>query len=574
MTAAWPGRRLALSPNPADDPARMFGASTVEGTMAISTWWPPAGRDRRPNRRRADILAARWWAPFVLCVLLLAPWAARAEDDARRELEPRSADFQAIDAYVASQMEAMHIPGIALGIVRGDEIVHVRGFGVANPAGQPMTGQTPVILGSTSKSVTALAVMQLVEAGKIDLDAPARRYLPWFRVGGAPGPDDPAITVRQLLNHTSGIPTDGGVWAALTGSGDETIEQEVRALGAVAQTAPAGTTLQYSNGNYVTLGLLVETVSGQSYESYVQEHVFAPLRMRRSFVSESDAMRHGMATGYRWWFGLPVPASLPYLRGSLPAGWLISSAEDMAHYLVAQLNDGRYGETSVLSPEGIAQLHRPAARMDPDDADGAAYAMGWVVRSSGEPTISHTGDTSNFHSDLTILPARRLGVVVLMNVNGHLAGATNAQSVIAQGIQRLLLGRPPPAPSGFWPRYLVFDAALLLCSALATWSLPRLLSGRGRRPPHRPVSTPARAALPLLWEIALPVGLLIGLPFLSHASWPLTLLVFPDLGYWLLALCAVLLATGGLRVVLAVAGSTFVGARLNGSCPPDPPRAQ
>jgi hypothetical protein len=178
--------------------------------------------------------------------------------------------------------------------------------------------------------------------------------------------------------------------------------------------------------------------------------------------------------------------------------------------------------------------------------------MGWAIRASGEPTISHTGDTFNFHSDVTILPARRLGVVVLMNVNGYLAGATNAQSVIAQGVQRLLLGRPPPAPSGFWPRYLVFDAALLLCAALATRSLLRLLSGRGRRPPHRPMSTPARAALPLLWEIALPVGLLIGFPSLSHASWPLTLLDFPDLGYWLLALCAVLLATGGLRVVLAV----------------------
>jgi CubicO group peptidase (beta-lactamase class C family) len=510
-----------------------------------------AGRDRRPNRGRTGILAARWWSLVVLCVLLLAPWAARAEDGATGELESPSADLQAIDAYVTSQIEAMHIPGIALAVVRGDEIVHVRGFGVANPAGQPMTGQTPLILGSISKSFTALAVMQLVEAGKIDLDAPVRRYLPWFRVGGAPGADDPAITVRQLLNNTSGIPTDGGVWDALAGSGDETIEQEVRALGGVAATAPAGTTYQYSNGNYVTLGLLVQTVSGQSYESYVQEHVFAPLRMRRSFVSEGDAMRHGLATGYRWWFGLPVPASVPYLRGSMPAGFLISSAEDMAQYLVAQLNDGRYGEASVLSPEGIAQLHRPAALVHPDQPDGAAYGMGWVIRASGEPTISHTGDTFNFHSDVTILPARRLGVVVLMNVNGYLAGATNAQSVVAQGVQRLLLEQPPPAPSGFWQRYLVFDAALLLCSALATWSLLRLLRGRGRRLPHRRASTPARAALPLLWEIALPVGLLVGFPSLSHASWRLTLLDFPDLGYWLLALCGTLLATGGLRLALA-----------------------
>ena len=147
-----------------------------------------AARGRSANRRRTDVRAARWWVLLVLCVLLLAPSAARAEDDAGGALEPQTADFQAIDAYVASQMEAMHIPGVALGIVRDDEIVHVRGFGVANAGGQPMTGQTPLILGSTSKSLTALAVMQLVEAGKIDLDAPVRRYLPWFRVGAHRAP--------------------------------------------------------------------------------------------------------------------------------------------------------------------------------------------------------------------------------------------------------------------------------------------------------------------------------------------------------------------------------------------------
>jgi CubicO group peptidase (beta-lactamase class C family) len=127
------------------------------------------GQDRGSHERRTRTWAAGWFALIVLLAVLFAPSAARADDQGRPG-EPRSAEFQAIDAYVASQMETMHIPGVALGIVRGDEVVHLRGFGVANPAGQPMTEQTPLILGSTSKSFTALAVMQLVEAGKIRLD--------------------------------------------------------------------------------------------------------------------------------------------------------------------------------------------------------------------------------------------------------------------------------------------------------------------------------------------------------------------------------------------------------------------
>ena len=508
-------------------------------------------RARSPHRRPTRLWSAGWYALLTLCVLLLAPSVTRAEDDARG----RPADFQAVDAYVAQQMEAMHIPGVALGIVQGDEVVHLRGFGVADPAGRPMTPQTPLILGSTGKSITALAVMQLVEAGKLELDAPVQRYLPWFRVGGPDGhAAASAITVRHLLSHVSGIPTGKNVGASLTGTGDETMEDLVRALASVPPTAPVGTTFQYSNSNYVTLGLLVQTVSGQSYESYVRDRVFAPLGMHHSFVSQADAERAGLATGHRWWFGLPVPASLPYLRGSLPAGFHISSAQDMAQYLVAQLNEGRYLETAVLSPGGIAQLHRPAVAVG-THAGGDAYGMGWVVRSSGEPMVWHVGDTANFHSDVALLPARHLGVVVLMNVNGNFAMTTNAQGVIAQGVQRLLLGEPPPAPSGFRSQYLVFDVALAFVSALAVWSLVRLVRGVSHPLRSRHLGVSAGFAVPLLWELALPLGLLIGFPSMSQASWPLTLLFFPDLGYWLLALCGTLLATGGLRLMLARRGS-------------------
>src|SRR5215212_2650030 len=131
---------------------------------------------------------------------LTAPAAAAPRSDAP--------DFAAIDAYVQAKMQAARVPGLALGIVQGDQIVHLKGFGTTDPSGRPVTPQTPFIIGSTTKSMTAVAIMQLVEAGKLELDAPIQRYLPWFHVAD---PDASArITIRHLLNHTSGLPTTTG----------------------------------------------------------------------------------------------------------------------------------------------------------------------------------------------------------------------------------------------------------------------------------------------------------------------------------------------------------------------------
>ena len=115
-----------------------------------------------------------------------------------------SASYDAIDAYVEGQMRRLNIPGVSLAIVEGDKIVHLRGFGRARPGGEAPTPQTPFFIGSLTKSFTALAVMQLVEAGKIELDAPVQRYLPWFRVADPQA--SAQMTVRHLLNQTSGLP--------------------------------------------------------------------------------------------------------------------------------------------------------------------------------------------------------------------------------------------------------------------------------------------------------------------------------------------------------------------------------
>lgn len=268
--------------------------------------------------------------------------------------------YEDIDTYIEGQMRRLHIPGISLAIIEGDRIVHARGFGQAQPGGEAPSPQTPFFIGSLTKSITALAVMQLVEAGKIELDTPVQRYLPWFRVVD---PQASAhISVRQLLNQTSGLSAVAGS-IALADCDDHphATERQVRALSTLKLNHPPGSKWEYSNLNYNILGLILEVVSGESYADYIQRHIFDPLEMRHSYTSRKEAKPNGLAMGHRHWFSLPFPArDLPIPQGSLPSGQLISSAEDMAHYLIAHLNEGRYGDVQILSEAGIQELQRGA----------------------------------------------------------------------------------------------------------------------------------------------------------------------------------------------------------------------
>src|SRR5215208_2368427 len=287
-------------------------------------------------------------------VLTLALFADRP---GRRNSAPdrtsQSDTFEEIAAHIARQMEWLNIPGAALAIVEGREIAHLRGFGRARPGGEAPTPHTPFFIGSLTKSFTALAVMQLVEAGKIELDAPVQRYLTWFRVADPQA--SAQTTVRHLLNQTSGLPTSSGL-RPLTDFDDSpsASERQARALSTLELIRPVGSAWEYCNMNYNLLGLIIEAASGESYEAYVQNHIFAPLQMTHSYTSQAEARENGMTVGHRYWFAIPfAEPNLLMPRGSLAGGELISSSEDMARYLIAHLNEGRYDSTQILSAAGM-----------------------------------------------------------------------------------------------------------------------------------------------------------------------------------------------------------------------------
>jgi CubicO group peptidase (beta-lactamase class C family) len=483
---------------------------------------------------------------FLACLLLSLALAFTVQPVGATP-QAGAPDIASIDAYISAQMQADHIPGVALGLVHNDQVMHLRGFGEADQSGRAVTPKTPFVLASVSKSFTSLAVMQLVEAGKIELDAPVQRYLPWFRVA------DPVasarITVRHLLYQTSGIPGSG--YACATEQATMSLEQYVRSLATLPLDRPVGSRHEYCSTNYDILGLIVQTVSGEPYATYTEQHIFAPLQMHDSFATEPEARRDGLAQGYRWIYGVPAPFDY-YNTAGVPAGYLISSAGDLAHYLIAQMNGGRFGSATLLSSAGIATMHAPAV---PREGGRGYYGMGWVNGPfAGVPAIWHDGEDVNFHALLLIEPQTHWGVILLVNADTLLPvdGAANtALTSLDAGVTRLMAGQTPQASPSLTTVYLITDGVLAVL--LAIFPLLRLQwwSNRFRQRRHRLV----HLGLRLTWDVALPVALLVGVSLfarvLGATSWYWILLGWPDLGSWILAISALLLLTGVLRAVLA-----------------------
>jgi hypothetical protein len=356
------------------------------------------------------------------------------------------------------------------------------------------------------------------------------------------------ITVRQLLNQTSGIPNSAGL-TSLTGKGGITREQRVREMNSIKLANPPGTKFEYSSVNYVVLGLLIETVSGQSYEEYIRQNIFGPLDMRNSLVSQSEAMKHGMATGYRRWYGFPFPADMPYLSDDLPAGFIISNAEDMSHFLIANIDEGLYANSSILSPERVAELHRPAVAWGKQ-----YYGMGWIIgTTNGVPTLSNEGMTANFLTTMIIEPDTRWGIIVLANASNMLgAGTTNR---VAAAVLSQLAGNPP---SGyFWnirTTYIIIDIVILVLTALLVRSIVLIPRWRRQLIEDRPTSKRTltlRVILPIALAIAWPLIILLlvanGLGF----SLQVMMVMQPDLSYWVIAIALLSVVTGLVQAVLA-----------------------
>ncbi len=451
-----------------------------------------------------------------------------------------------MDRVIQSGMERSRLPGFAVAVVAGDRIVHERGFGDAG-GGRRVTAQTPFVLGSTAKSFTALAAMQLVDAGRLDLDAPARRYVPEFTMADRSAAG--RITVRQVLKQTSGLPpTAGGpiTRSAVEGSALAALA-ELR--GAKLATAP-GAEFAYSNANFILAGLIVERAAREPYGRYVQRHIFAPLGMRHSYVTLASALRAGLAKGHRYWFGIAATHGPTFRRGIQAAGYLVSSAHDMGRYLAMYLNGGAAADgRRVVSRRGLRTMLAPGRRgtLGPwADHAGARYAMGWYVGGPwSEPALLHPGRAPDSSALMVIFPRRRLAIVTLTNAANQLTVPGYPASVdrVERNAVDALIGDRVDTGTSLKRFYLYFDLVALALILVAVWALIRSVRAlrRGDRPRHR------RRAL---FGVALrgSVGLLLLALVALTLGWRVAFLWQPDLATLIALIACLLLVTAALRL--------------------------
>ncbi len=385
-----------------------------------------------------------------------------------------------VDRYVEARMADHLVPGLALVVIRDGKVVHRRGFG-------ELETSQPIIIGSLSKAFTATAVMTLVEEGRIELDAPVRRYLPGMKF------EDPqmrAVTVRHLLNQTSGLPAN----APRASAQDASLAEHVAALQGVQLVSTPGRNHVYSSPNYQLLGRMVEVASGQSFGDYVQAHVLDPLQMTSSSTSGAE---HA-APGHNLWWGLPGPSTYRWEPGRLPTASMVVSADDMARFVLWQLGDG----PPILSDESRTLMHRGVGK-----SEYFSYAMGWREgTTAGVPSLWHGGAVPSYRGAVVILPQSRSAVIVLTNMSTMFADHTReiAAGVVASMEQR-------PRPEGFRPLRHVY-------TVVAAGSL--LLLGFAVRGLVRAVRKPAGKKWKLIaFDLLLPVAAILAAPRLFHVSY-------------------------------------------------------
>jgi CubicO group peptidase (beta-lactamase class C family)/membrane protease YdiL (CAAX protease family) len=370
-------------------------------------------------------------------------------------------DTAAVDAFLDALISRHGVPGLAVAVIDGDEVSYAQGYGRAGP-GRPMRAALPMPLGSTTKTFTAVAVLQLVEDGAVELDAPVTAYLPWFRVT-----DERAshtITVRHLLNHTSGL---SDVTYNRVLDGHTSLADGVRDLRHARLAAPVGSTFLYFNGNYSTLALIVETVSRQPFAEYVRDHIGRPLGMAHSSAEGADPSAD-VAQGHSRLFGFAVPRDAPPYSYMLGAGHLVSTAPDLARLGIALANDGTYGDATILDAASIELMTTAGL-------DEVPYGMGWQTGTHrGEPIEFHDGAGPTSMSQLVLLPDRDRGYALVMNQE-HLVDSMVVLPQLRAGLLDLLLGRSA-APAGTSVRLIgaVLLAMFAVSVGLAVRSLRRL----------------------------------------------------------------------------------------------------
>ncbi|WP_214317400.1 serine hydrolase domain-containing protein [Nonomuraea sediminis] len=442
---------------------------------------------------------------------------------------PRTRDLSpsVIDGYLRDYVERTHLPGAMIAVTKGDQVVHVAGYG-HTAGGETITKGTPMPLASLSKSFTAVAVLRLADQRKISLDAPVRTYLPEFTMAD---PRAAKITVRQLLQQTSGMSDQS--FPELTLPAPDTLKDAVGMLRTARLSTEPGTRMAYHNPNYAVAARLVEVVAGVPFADYMAAAVFRPLGMTHTTTVNTTGDLPGQGAGYIRAYGQVIERPHPkwFLNGSFG---VVSTAEDLAKWLIAQNGAGRTLPEKILktaqTPSGVA---------------GSGYGMGWYAGKTegGAPQLQHTGWLLTHNSAQTLLPESKYGIAVVTNT-GMISG--DDALLITNGLIDIVEGRPDAGAAPFTMTADLWLAGLTVLNL----GLGVLGVCRARRWARRREGRAAWRVIVRLIPYAVPIVFFFGLADLSelvmHRVGTLELITYVWLALYVWA------ATGALAAAVVV----------------------
>lgn len=353
--------------------------------------------------------------PIILALNILVPKIAHADSDEK---------IQKIEQFVEEQRKKSKIPGMSLVIIEKGQTVYQKGYGYADvEAGIPVTNNTLFEIGSTTKAFTGLAILKLEKDGVLKRSEDVRKYIPWLELKYNGEPQ--AITIDQLLHHTSGIPSTT-IMHIPESNEDQALELTVRTLLNQPLNRKPGSLFEYATINYDVLGLVIEKVSKQPYDMYIKQQILEPADMNDSFVGLHQVNSNELATGYKIGFKREQKYIPPIYRGNIPAGYVISNTNDIAEWMKLQLGNK---QSSTIDAQIIQESHIPDQSVEPFDKN-TYYASGWAIKKKDDKQyISHDGSNPTFSTHIIMQPDDQIGVAILSNMNSTFTPAIS-QSVM------------------------------------------------------------------------------------------------------------------------------------------------
>ena len=337
-----------------------------------------------------------------------------------------------LEPLIEKTIRENHIPGFSIGIVENGKVIYAKGFGVAKLGDdKPITSNSLFHMASVTKPFVATAIMQLVEHGKLNLDAHVTEYLPYFRMK-----DErfATITVRQMLGHISGMPDVEDYQWDKPEYDDGALERYVRSLSELSLIARPGEKFQYSNMAFEVLGDVIAKVSGRSFESYVQRNILKPLGMKHSTLLIREANQKLLTSPHVLdESGVIVSKVFPYNRAHSPSSTLYSNIDDMNRWAMANLNRGELNGKRILKASSYDLLWK--VQMDAGRRGG--IGLSWFLTKRNEHWIVyHGGSDVGFNSYIVLAPDNSISIVAMSNFLPEKTGY--ASSIVNTAIDMML----------------------------------------------------------------------------------------------------------------------------------------